>query len=415
MKQFFFFLVVFLNVSCLFTQALGDQSTGDHSNSIQSSISKDGERVEGESNPFLCMHEEEVEALEGVLGFSRTESSSLAERAIARHPQSEAGASVRVGRNEVIEMKDPAPKSSGGENEKKSWSWAEKSAYYRADYQKKANEAQEAGKITLATGYREVVAVLECAAYRYQQAVLVSSAGKESESNNWYWVGASLQAKAEYQVKAIEAEEDGKITLGADYRMAAEVSQRAAEQFKKAALAVAEWKTKEGNSWAWEGRSLQANADYQVKAIEAEKIGKLKLAEGYREAAVTAGRAADQWKLAAQTYAAQRESVGNSWSMEARALKAKADYQVKAVEAEESQKITLAESYREAAAISELAATQGKLSAEAKAIEKETRTFLRGWEENFFKNKGIFLEWESSSLQTKADYQARVSEAQEKG
>ena len=106
MKHLLFLSVVLLNISCLFTKALGNQSTDDHRDSIQSFV-----------DPSLCMHEEEIEALEEVLGVYRRVTPSLAEETMASHPQSEAVASVRAEGAEVIAVKDPVPKSSGEESD----------------------------------------------------------------------------------------------------------------------------------------------------------------------------------------------------------------------------------------------------------------------------------------------------------
>ncbi|HLB32879.1 MAG TPA: hypothetical protein VJK54_01465, partial [Chthoniobacterales bacterium] len=304
----------------------------------------------------------------------------------------------------------------GKDKEDDNWYWAGKSLQISADYQAKASEAQEAGKTQLAVGYREATATSQRASEQYELAVQTYAAVRESESkekesgtfkglknwghksggHSWGDGGKFLQAKADYQAKASEAQEAGKTELAVGYREAATTFQRAADQKKLAAQAYAAGKNSEGSSWAWEGTSLQSKADYQAKKAEAQEVGKNQLAADYLEAAATSQRAADQWKLSAQAIAAGKESEGDSCFRIGKSLQAMADYQAKACEAQDAGKATLAIGYREAVTTYQRAADQIKLLAQANSEYKH---------------------WSSleCSFSLKAIYQARAAEAQEAG
>ncbi|HLB34788.1 MAG TPA: hypothetical protein VJK54_11225, partial [Chthoniobacterales bacterium] len=103
----------------------------------------------------------------------------------------------------------------------------------KADYQAKAAEAQEAGQVQLAAGYKEAVATLEKAADCYERASQSYIAGKENDVTNWEKAKSSLEIVANYQVKACEAEQVGKIILAARYREQAARAQREADQYQQ--------------------------------------------------------------------------------------------------------------------------------------------------------------------------------------
>ncbi|HLB34189.1 MAG TPA: hypothetical protein VJK54_08145 [Chthoniobacterales bacterium] len=232
-------------------------------------------------------------------------------------------------------------RAAGKGNEGVSWSLVGKSLQRKAECQVKLSEAETAGKATLAAGYREVTVIFEQVADHWRQV-------KECENISWRSAGQSLQSKADYQVKAIEAQEAGKTILAAGYREAAETYQQVAEQRKQEALASAAGKEREGSSWGWVGSNLQKKAYYQVKAIEAQEAGKTQLAAGYREAAMTFQSAADQREKSALTHAAGKEREGDFWGAVGLVLTEQADYEVKAIEAQEAGKLALAAGYREA-------------------------------------------------------------------
>src|SRR3990167_2680321 len=137
--------------------------------------------------------------------------------------------------------------------------------------------------------------------------------------------------------------------------------QSAEDLYRRSTEGKVTGKTSEAYSWSLAGYSLRVKANYQAKAILAEEAGKATLAAGYREAAVILEQAADKFKLAAETKTAGKESAGISWNFEGESLQIKATYQAKASEAEERGNKNQAASYREAAAISEQAADQFRL------------------------------------------------------
>ncbi|HLB34094.1 MAG TPA: hypothetical protein VJK54_07670, partial [Chthoniobacterales bacterium] len=255
-------------------------------------------------------------------------------------------------------------------------------------------EAQEAGKATLAAGYREAAATIQRASEQYQLAAQAYVAGKDSEGATWSQVGKSLQVSADYQAKASEAQDVGKTTFAAGYLEAAATSQRASEQYELAAKVYAAGKQDESSSWQWEGYYLKAKAEHQAKAAEAQEAGKIALATGYREAAETYQRAIEyqkanyQNKQVAKTSALsemkrdidQRLDLENSyWSQPASLSGDSACYQVKACETQEvaseaqkTGKINIAEDYRKAAVAYQSAADQYKLAAQASVARKKS-------------------------------------------
>ncbi|OHE78796.1 MAG: hypothetical protein A3F67_04170 [Verrucomicrobia bacterium RIFCSPHIGHO2_12_FULL_41_10] len=289
----------------------------------------------------------------------------------------------------------------GKEREAISWGWAGRLAYFNANYQLKALEAHEASNLVLAAGYEAVVETSQKAVDARKLAAERHAEGKLDEGNSWDLQGKSFQSKADYQAKLIEAQEVGKTVLALGYREAAESSQRAIDQLNLAAERHAEGEKRDGESCRWQGSSLQSQADYRVKAIEAQEVGKTALATGYREAAETSQRAADQSKLSAERIAEGKESEGMSWQKQGISLQSKANYQVKAIKAQEAKKTALAAGYLQAAETMQRAADQYKLSAEKSAEDKESEST------SWFK--------QGKSLQSKADYQAKGLEAQEAG
>ncbi|HLB34871.1 MAG TPA: hypothetical protein VJK54_11650 [Chthoniobacterales bacterium] len=224
-------------------------------------------------------------------------------------------------------------------------------------YRLQGVEAQEAEKTQLAAGYREATATSQRAADQWKSSADRTVAIKFMEGCGEEEEGNSLQKKADYQAKASEAQEAGKITLAAGYREAVATSQSAADQCKQSVQTEHAGKKHEAMCWVWVGDSLQKKAGYQAKATEAQQVGKTILAAAYREAAAISQSAADQWKLLAQTKASEKEDeddvIDTLVGGNGRPLQQKADYQAKACEAEEIGKTQLAASYREAAALSQ--------------------------------------------------------------
>ena len=287
------------------------------------------------------------------------------------------------------------------ENEKACWDWADKSACSSAEYQVKASEAEEAKETILAASYKEAVAILESATNQFKKAAEIYMMGKVSEGNSLFWASRSLCSSADYQVKACEAEDTGKIELAAGYREAAAISQRAADQRKLSAESYASGKDSEGGSWSLEAQSLQKQADYQSQASEAQEGGKMILATSYREVAKTLQHAADQWKLSAKVHAVGKKSEANSWYWAGNSFQSQADYQIKVIEAENAEQSILAAGYKEAAVTLQYAADMWKKSAEAKAIGRN--------------NEGVKLGNSGEYYQKKANYQVKACESENVG
>ncbi|HLB34686.1 MAG TPA: hypothetical protein VJK54_10705 [Chthoniobacterales bacterium] len=277
------------------------------------------------------------------------------------------------------------------------YSWAGRVLQAKANYQAKAIEAQEVGKETLVAGYKEVISILQIAAEQFNQTTETYRLEKWNEGNNYFWKACSLYSHADYQAKAFEAENVGKNQLAVGYKEAAIISKQAVAQRELADEAYAERTLEEGVHLAQIGKSFQARADYQAKVSEAEDVDKIQLATGYREAIATLERAIDQYQKAATIYHAGRWSGGH-WDSVGKSLQAKAAYQAKECEAQEAGKTILAAGYRQAAVISEQAAEQFQLSAKAIAAWKIREA--RIWYDA------------GTSLQNQADYQAKASEAQ---
>ncbi|HLB33304.1 MAG TPA: hypothetical protein VJK54_03610, partial [Chthoniobacterales bacterium] len=137
------------------------------------------------------------------------------------------------------------------------------------------------------------------------------------------------------------------------------LKENAAEAMRKSQEARSNERTTTGSisiSWHHTANSLEKTAAYWTKAFEAQEAGKTTLAAAYREAVATSERAADQWKLSAQTFAAGKKREGVRWMEEGASLQSKANYGAKASEAQEAGKTMLAAAYREAAATSQRAA-----------------------------------------------------------
>ncbi|HLB34075.1 MAG TPA: hypothetical protein VJK54_07575 [Chthoniobacterales bacterium] len=269
----------------------------------------------------------------------------------------------------------------GKESESISLNMLGKSLQAMADYQAKASEAEETGKATLAAGYREASTISEEAAHRYKQSVALLAEEKEDESDSFSFEGNALQLKADYQVRALEAEEKGEITLAAAYREAAVTSQEAADQSKLAILAYAEGKERKGDACNLAGESFQLKVGYQIKALEAEEAGKTSLAVGYREAAATSQEAADQNKIAVLAYTEGKEREGDIYNLISESFQAKADYQTKTIAAKETGKTSLEAGYREVVATFQRAADQRKQAVQAYLEGKKSEANNSSWKQ----------------------------------
>ncbi|HLB32956.1 MAG TPA: hypothetical protein VJK54_01855 [Chthoniobacterales bacterium] len=255
------------------------------------------------------------------------------------------------------------------ENEAISWQNMGKSLQLKANCQATMVEVQEAEKTILTAGYEEAMGTFQKAASQWEQAAKAFENKKENEAISRQKVGELLQTKAGYQVKTIEAQEAQKIELATDYYgEAVKICEEAVSQWELAAKAFAGGNEDEGLSRQKVYESLQAQADCQAKAIDAWKVGNGALAENYRNVVEMFQEAVNQFKQAAKIKNEGQESERNSLGWQANSLQVKAEYELKAIEAKEAEKIALAKSYQEAAEISQRAADQYKESVQAYTI-----------------------------------------------
>ncbi|HLB32700.1 MAG TPA: hypothetical protein VJK54_00530 [Chthoniobacterales bacterium] len=245
----------------------------------------------------------------------------------------------------------------------------------KARFQVKGIEAQELGKREFTACYREAVETYQQAADACKLSISRNTVQervedlncREKELNFWNDQGVFLGKKADYQVKAIEAEKDGKKDLSLNFREVAETYQRAADAFKLGGERIAEGKKIKSDCLNNQGVFLESKADYQVQAIKAEQAGQRELTVDYREMAETYQRAADAYKLADEKSAEGKQSEADSWKWQGRCFKAKAHYQDKATWKNKR----FAVDYREVAEMCQRAADQYRESALAKATGKD--------------------------------------------
>ncbi|HLB34083.1 MAG TPA: hypothetical protein VJK54_07615 [Chthoniobacterales bacterium] len=256
--------------------------------------------------------------------------------------------------------------------EKSASDWAGKAAYFSAEYQVKAYEAEENGRKILATGYKEVALMYQQAA-DHRKLAAEAYAARESWSIGFSWddAGKAFQLQADYHKKAIEAREARKEILAIGYEEVAATARRAAEKQKESALAKISNKIKEGSFLYLEGRSIQSQAYCQVKAIEAGEAGKAILAAGYREVAATYQCTADQWEKGAETFASGEQARWFIWQFAANSLEQKAIYQEKLIIAQDAEKEALVVGYQEVIEIFQSSSEYYQQALAAFALEKE--------------------------------------------
>ena len=273
------------------------------------------------------------------------------------------------------------------------WREAGKSMQLSADCRVKGIEARSIGNIgkeDYSKQYAEAAEIFQQAAEKMIEAVQSLLAGKEKnmtglsiENCSPQWSeGCFLQSEGmskKYRIQELEAQEIGKKELATGYREAVEISQQAADQYKKSALLFGSGNTSqvvhwngEGLCWKEGGLSLQKKSDCQAKAIEAQESGKTEIAEGYREVGATFQQAADQYRQLALNSLPGASSHANGFL--GPCLHKKADYQLKATEAKEVGNTELVATYQEMASILQQAADKSeqlfKTSAAGKVNEK---------------------------------------------
>ena len=219
--------------------------------------------------------------------------------------------------------------------------------------------------------WRNIAEQYKIAADYERKASKAHLADKDNEASYCTCVGRSMYSSANYQVKAIQAGEDGNTELTAVYREASEISRAAVEQCKQAVLLHTTETMSTSLNWNWSGMAFQKHADYLVKMVEAQQAGKTMLAAGYREAAKASYKQAEQWKQSAEIKIAQKGIEGVSFDYAAISLAELSEYQVRAAEAQEAGKTALAASYREVVETYQKAAEQLQESALAYAAGNE--------------------------------------------
>src|SRR3990167_3778908 len=253
------------------------------------------------------------------------------------------------------------------------------------------------------SAYNEVIGIAQDASNAWVDAaeakkVVLSDASEADKPHLITKINTAINNKELYDQLVKE-----KAQLIADYREVAIIFQRVADYKKLAAERKASRKESEGTKWYNAACSIQAVADYQTKALETQELGKLQLAAGYREAATTSQRAADQWKLSAEATLDEKKSQNdcNNLGFVGESLQTKADYQAKASEAQDAGKNDLAKGYLEVITIfqkaEDLLLVAERMHAAGEAVKADC------------------CRRESLPLQAKANYLAKASEAHEVG
>ncbi|HLB32992.1 MAG TPA: hypothetical protein VJK54_02035, partial [Chthoniobacterales bacterium] len=142
------------------------------------------------------------------------------------------------------------------------------------NYIKKANKAVIDEKSDQAELWKKAAVQMDRAYFYAEKASKIKKSVKTAESSSWSNAGNGFFNAAEKLEKAIEVEIAGKPAIALKYREAAEQQASSVEYYIKSAIAYGVGKTAEGKSWEKGGISLQSKAFYDVKAIEAEEAGK---------------------------------------------------------------------------------------------------------------------------------------------
>ena len=209
------------------------------------------------------------------------------------------------------------------------WRRTGSSLHSSVDYQIKVSEALAVGKENLAGGYKKAVEISRQAVHQFEKAAKTCVNNMLDFSRySWHKAGESLQAEADYEAKASEAEDVGKASLAANCREIVVTLERAADLYQQAAQGRYPERRDKWDSWYREGTSLQMKAKYQVKAYEIEEVGEETLAAGYREIVAILQYAADQYAEAALSFAEKKESEGDSYYFLGEYLQLKARHQV---------------------------------------------------------------------------------------
>ena len=254
--------------------------------------------------------------------------------------------------------------TAGQEGEAHNWAYQGESLQLKAHYQAKALEAEEVEERPLATGYLEAVEFSQKSVDALQLSMKRNAKGKTDEAMSWELQGGAFRAMANYKVKALEAQKAGDKELAAGYQKIVEICQRATDALELSAKRNAKGKIDEAVSWSQQGQYLHLMAVSQEKVMKAQEVGDEALVSGYQKVVETSQRSVDALQLFVKRKAAGKEDEATSWMAQGISLHSMASFQAKAVEAQEAGIIALTAGYQEAAEISQRAADASQLSVE---------------------------------------------------
>ncbi|HLB34300.1 MAG TPA: hypothetical protein VJK54_08720, partial [Chthoniobacterales bacterium] len=217
---------------------------------------------------------------------------------------------------QIEEAKQASKEKRGGEN---SYLWdriATKLEQAR-DSWNKVGEILVQGKQEKSSLWRKVAEESEVSAESMRKAVISYSLGNKEISEQLdkeAWSAYYASDASTWLLKSEEALEKANQAPSKDiifWKNLAEQYKIAADYERKALEAHLADKVDERGGWTWAGRSIHSNANYHIKAIEAQEIGKELLVAGYTEAAATFQQAADLFKQSVQAKEANNKSEFN--------------------------------------------------------------------------------------------------------
>ena len=141
------------------------------------------------------------------------------------------------------------------------------------------------------------------------QAAKASATGKTEESDRWNDASDACYWAAEKLMKAIEAENAGKLAIVQKYREAAEQQMRCIELYTESVRAFTEGKTDESALWREAGNGFYDTVEKLEEAIVAEENGMIPQAQELREKAIKYQQKAEQQKQAAEKLQIQRVTI----------------------------------------------------------------------------------------------------------
>ena len=206
-----------------------------------------------------------------------------------------------------------------------------------------AIDAEVFGKSSVAQTRREIAQRWSQCSEYHIKAVTALTAGKEFESSVWPQVGSCAWCGAEQVENAIKAEASEKHIVAMAWRKAACKNVEAIEYFTKAVIAYTAGKTSESQDSIVVGLFLLNIAKQTANAIEAEVSGKITVAQTWREAANKNEHAIECLTKAVTA------KYASSWRRISFNLGRAAEQTEKMIEADECGKTIIAQDWREAA------------------------------------------------------------------